>query len=100
MPRELFSLEMAAWLASFLNVIAMAFQLRSLIKAWDAKGVSLVMLGVFCYVQATYMRVGYHSGQWALFWGMLFSLLFTAASAGIVVYLRYWPDRWSFGEWK
>ncbi len=89
MLRKVLSLDSLAWSASFLNVGAMALQFYTLVKAWNAAGVSLGMLGIFCFVQATYMMVGYRSKQWALFWGMAFSLAFTSIDAGIVVYLKY-----------
>jgi len=89
MLKRLISLDTFAWSASFLNVGAMALQFRALVKTWDATGVSLGMLGIFCFVQVVYMMVGRRAKQWALFWGMVFSLLFTATDTGIVIYLRY-----------
>jgi len=89
MLKWLVSLDGRAWSASFLNVAAMAFQLWTLITKWEAGGVSLAMLAIFCFVQYTYMQVGYKTKQWALFWGMLLSLLLTGADAALVVYLQH-----------
>lgn len=90
---SLITLDNIAWLASFLNILAMALQFWKLIKKWDATGVSLGMLAIFCFVQGTYMMVGYRSQQWALFWGMVFSLLLTAASACLSFYLQHIKPR-------
>ena len=89
MPGGLVLLGTLVWSASFLKVIAMAFQLRALIKSRSTKGASLGMLLIISYVQAIYACSSYQAGQWALFWGMLFTLFFTVASAGFVIYLRY-----------
>jgi uncharacterized protein with PQ loop repeat len=90
---SLITLDNIAWLASFLNILAMALQFWKLIKKWDATGVSLGMLAISCFVQGTYMMVGYRSQQWALFWGMVFSLLLTAASACLSFYLQHIKPR-------
>lgn len=92
-PMSLITLDNITWLASFLNVLAMALQFWKLVKKWDATGVSVGMLTIFCFVQGTYMMVGYRSHQWALFWGMIFSLLLTAASACVSFYLQHIKPR-------
>lgn len=90
---SLITLDNIAWLASFLNILAMALQFWKLVKKRDATGVSIGMLAIFCFVQGTYMMVGYRSHQWALFWGMVFSLLLTAASACLSFYLQHIKPR-------
>ncbi|MEY4731513.1 MAG: hypothetical protein RL681_459 [Candidatus Parcubacteria bacterium] len=86
----LLSLDGLAWSASFVNVLAMALQLRALVKSRETKGTSLGMLIIFVYVQTVFCFVGHRSGQQALFWGMLLSGVITTTIFGFVVYLRHW----------
>ena len=78
----------AAWSASFLNVGAMALQLKTIVRTQDTKSVSLGMMRIFAFVQAVFGLVGLHSGQWALFVGMLGSVAVTATIIAYVKHLR------------
>ena len=87
--KRFFSLENRAWSASFLNVLAMVSQFSALCTTGRADGVSLVMLAIFLFVQITFAQQAYQKKMWALFWGMVLSFVFTAASTIFVIYVRF-----------
>ncbi len=86
---KLLSLNSRAWSASFFNVAAMALQLRALWTTKNVGGISLGMMVIFLYVQITFAQVGYRDKSWALFWGMVFSAIFTAAIIAFVLFVRF-----------
>lgn len=77
-----------AWSASFVNILAMALQLKTLVTTRETKGVSLGMMGIFAYVQSVFCLVGFHEKQWALFVGMLGSVFITTSIVVYVLRLR------------
>ncbi|MEK7200977.1 MAG: hypothetical protein AAB672_02515 [Patescibacteria group bacterium] len=87
--RKLFSLDNRAWSASFFNILAMALQLWTLWTTKSVEGVSLGMMVIFLYVQITFGQVGYRTKSLALFWGMVFSAIFTTAIIVLVLYVRF-----------
>ena len=81
----------SAWCAGFLNVIAMALQLKTLIKTRETKSVSLWMYSIFTHNQIVFCFVGYHKQEWGLFFGMLGSVVITMTIIGLV--RRWRQDR-------
>jgi uncharacterized protein with PQ loop repeat len=77
-----------AWSASFVNIFAMALQLKTLVKTHKTEGVSLGMMSTFVYVQTVFCLVGFHTKQWALFVGMLGNVVITLSIVALVVRLR------------
>ena len=87
--KKLLSLDNRAWSASFFNILAMALQFWTLWTSRRVEGVSLGMMVIFLYVQITFGQVGYRTKSRALFWGMVFSALFTTAIIALVLYVRF-----------
>lgn len=86
--RKLFSLENRAWSASFFNIAAMALQFWTLWTTRNPGGLNFGMLAIFLYVQVTFAQVGYRDKSWALFWGMVFSAIFTTAIIVLTLCIR------------
>jgi uncharacterized protein with PQ loop repeat len=84
---NIFSLESRVWSASFFNVLAMLFQLNTLLRTGDDSGLSLVMLVIFFVVQLTFAEAGYKTKMWGQFWGMLVSAVITATIMCLVVFV-------------
>jgi hypothetical protein len=86
---KIFSLNNRAWSASFFNVLAMALQFWTLWTTRNIGGISLGMMAIFLYVQITFAQIGRRDKSWALFWGMVFSAIFTMAIIAFVLYARF-----------
>ena len=86
--KRLLSLEARVWSASILNAVAVGAQLWTLIVTKNPAGLSLIMLGIFLYMQVTYAQLGLRTKQRAMFWGMAASAVFTSTIIALALLLR------------
>lgn len=77
--KKFFSLDYRVWVAGFLNVVAMLFQLAAIIQAGSTAGVSRAMLVIFLFVQLTFAQVGWRTNVMGQFWSMILSAGVTTA---------------------
>ncbi|OGZ44803.1 MAG: hypothetical protein A2844_01225 [Candidatus Ryanbacteria bacterium RIFCSPHIGHO2_01_FULL_48_80] len=86
--KHLLSLEARVWSASILNAVAVGAQLWTLVVTKNPAGLSLIMLGIFLYMQVTYAQLGLRTKQRAMFWGMATSAVFTSAIIVLALLFR------------
>lgn len=86
--KRLLSLEARVWSASILNAVAVGAQLWTLAVTKNPAGLSLIMLGIFLYMQVTYAQLGFRTKQRAMFWGMAASAFFTSAIIVLALLFR------------
>lgn len=86
--KRLLSLEARVWSASILNAVAVGAQLWTLVVTKNPAGLSLIMLGIFLYMQVTYAQLGFRTKQRAMFWGMAASAAFTSAIIVLALLFR------------
>ncbi len=82
------SLEGRVWSASILNAVAVGAQLLTLLTTKNPAGLSLIMLGIFLYVQVTYAQLGWRTKQWAMLGGMAASAVFSTAVIVLAIIFR------------
>lgn len=86
----LLSLDTRLWISSFLNVVALAFGLWSIVKAGNVKGQSPYMYAIFLFMQITFAEAGYRNQLWGQFWGMAASAVITVI---VLILLFVWRKR-------
>ena len=76
------------WLAGFVNIAGLIFQLYTLISTGTSEGLSLIMCVFFTYIQFIYGRLGQINKNKPLMYCMYTSLLIQTIIIIYVVYLR------------
>ncbi|MBI4458223.1 hypothetical protein HY633_04630 [Candidatus Uhrbacteria bacterium] len=85
---KLFSLESRLWAANIINVVAMFTGLLKVIEVHSGASVSVLMYGMFAFIQITFAEMAWKNRSYTTFGGMMICF---CVSLTIMVLACLWP---------